>query len=57
MGECAITKNSMVYIGKFGIYPAPNGLPQIDVTINVDIVINFNVLAVDKTSLLEKKER
>ena len=40
MGECAIAKNNMMHIGKFelnGIYPAPSGLPQIDVTINVDI--------------------
>jgi len=56
-GERAMTKDNNI-LGKFelsGIPPAPRGVPQIDVTFDVDANGILNVSAVDKSSGKENK--
>ncbi|KFO24992.1 Heat shock cognate 71 kDa protein [Fukomys damarensis] len=56
-GECAITEDNNV-LGKFeiiGIHPAPSGVPQIEVTFDIDANGILNVPAVDKSTGKENK--
>lgn len=56
-GERAMTKDNSI-LGKFelsGIPPAPRGVPQIDVTFDVDANGILNVSAVDKSTGKENK--
>jgi len=56
-GERAMTKDNN-HLGKFelsGIPPAPRGVPQIDVTFDIDANGILNVTAVDKSSGRESK--
>merc|ERR1719370_2185393 len=56
-GERAMTKENNL-LGKFelsGIPPAPRGVPQIDVTFDVDANGILNVSAVDKSTMKENK--
>ncbi|EPQ02111.1 Heat shock cognate 71 kDa protein [Myotis brandtii] len=51
-GECAMTKDNNLF-GKFeltGIPPAPRGVPQIEVTFDIDANGILNVSAVDKST-------
>ena len=51
-GECAKTKDNNL-LGKFelsGIPPAPRGVPQVEVTFDIDAHCILNVSAVDKTT-------
>ncbi|KAG2054796.1 HSP70-domain-containing protein, partial [Suillus hirtellus] len=52
-GECACTKDNNL-LGKFelsGIPPAPRGVPQIEVTFDIDTNGILNVSASDKTTV------
>ncbi|RIA85502.1 hsp71-like protein [Glomus cerebriforme] len=56
-GECTLTRDNNL-LGKFeltGIASAPNGVPQIEVTFEVDINRILNVSAVDKATHSSKK--
>ena len=56
-GECTMTKDNNL-LGKFeltGIPPTPRGVPQIEVTFDVDANGILNVSAVDKSSGIESK--
>ncbi|NWY70083.1 HSP7C protein, partial [Erithacus rubecula] len=56
-GECAMTKDNNL-LGKFeltGIPPAPRGVPQIEVTFDIDANGILNVSAVDKSTGKENK--
>ncbi|KAG8438129.1 hypothetical protein GDO86_008715 [Hymenochirus boettgeri] len=56
-GERAMTKDSN-HLGKFdlsGIPPAPRGVPQIEVTFDIDVDGILNVSAVDKSSGKQNK--
>ena len=56
-GERAMTKDNNL-LGKFeltGIPPAPRGVPQIEVTFDIDANGIFNVSAVDKSTDKENK--
>ena len=56
-GERAMTKDNHL-LGKFelsGIPPAPRGVPQIDVTFDIDANGILNVSAVDKSTGKENK--
>lgn len=56
-GERAMTKDNNI-LGKFeltGIPPAPRGVPQIEVTFDIDANGILNVSAVDKSTGKENK--
>ncbi|XP_067687872.1 heat shock 70 kDa protein cognate 4 [Haliotis asinina] len=56
-GERAMTKDNNI-LGKFeltGIPPAPRGVPQIEVTFDIDANGILNVSAVDKSTMKENK--
>ena len=56
-GERAMTKDNNL-LGKFertGIHPAPRGVPQIEVTFDLDANGILNVTAVDKSTGRENK--
>merc|ERR1712126_572924 len=56
-GECAMTKDNNL-LGKFeltGIPPAPRGVPQIEVTFDIDANGILNVSAMDKSTGKENK--
>ncbi|EHB18685.1 Heat shock cognate 71 kDa protein [Heterocephalus glaber] len=56
-GECVMTKDNNLF-GEFeliGIPPAPNGIPQIEVTLDIDASGTLNVSAVDKSTGKENK--
>ena len=56
-GERALTKENNL-LGKFelsGIPPAPRGVPQIDVTFDIDANCILNVSAIDKSTGWENK--
>ena len=53
-GECAMTKENNL-LGKFKIPPAPKGVPQIDVTFDIDANAILNVTVADKSTGKESK--